>query len=246
MRGKTSLVAVLVLAGTGLLTSSLEGQSRRLPPPGGPVPVPRAPVGDQLGERTRVQIEVFQLEGPTPRLADLDLDRSAAGSPSQVLTRLGEAGKARLLHRLDTSIQLGREMSTRVGNRVPVVQDMARTKDGQATPSVSYQDNGLTVSLNGQWLEEDNEQVWAVCNCTLEWSSLAETPVQTSAEIKLPAYAQFKFSQAMRLRSGETVALLASHQPIPGDPHETVTLGIARITLRRLDDKASPAPAEPK
>lgn len=246
MRKGTAFIAVVMLAGAGLLVSSLNGQSRRLPAPGNPPPVPGSRVSDEVGERTRVQIEVFQLEGPTAKLADLDLDQATVGSPSQILARLGELGRARLLHRMDMPVELGRDVSIRVGNRVPVVQDMTRTKDGQVTPSVTYQDNGLTLSLNGQWLEDDDERVWAVCNCILEWSSLSATPVKASEEITLPAFGQYKFSQSLKLRSGEPVALLASHQPLPDDPDATATMGIARITVRRLDDGSLPAPAETK
>lgn len=244
MRKGTAFIAVVMLAGAGLLVSSLQGQNRPQPVRGRPAPLPEMSETSP-GAPTRIQLEVFQLDGVGAKLAALDLDQVATGSPSEVLARLGEFGQARLLHRLDTSLNLqGRETSIRVGNRVPVVQDVARTQSGQVAPSVSYNDVGLSLQLGGSWVEDDDEQIWASLNCNLEWSSIAETPVKMSEEVKLPSFGQFKFNQPLEIRDGDTLALLASHQPLSVAPDSPSTLGIVRITLRRLSHEPPAAPAE--
>lgn len=209
-----------------------------MPAPGG------SDVDAMSNQRTRLQIEVFQLDGPPANLAKLDVDQIAAGTPADILARLAELGQARLLHRLDTRVDLGRQMTVRASNRVPVVQDITKNNEGQPSRSVSYNDMGLSVSITGAWTEDADEAVWARLNCELEWSSVCETSIQVSEGVNLPAFGQFKFNQPLNLRSGESVTLLASQQPIRGKTDDRATLGMVRLTLIHLNDQPRPAAAE--
>lgn len=223
-------VTALVLA-VGLLVSVLEAQ-RPVPRPRGPSPVPAQPSQEPPleNQQTRLQIEVFQLDGSGADLAKLDLDKVAAGQPQEVLSRLSELGQARLLHRLDTRFNFGRQIRIKVGDRTPVVQSVTVTKEGRPTPSVSYQDTGLSLSLSGSWFELEEETL-ADVNCQLEWSSIAPTGVQIGEGVKLPSFGQFEFDQLLRLQSGQPVAFLASQQPVPDDEEDSVTTGLVRLTL---------------
>jgi hypothetical protein len=195
-------------------------------------------------QRTRLQVEVFQFDGPNAGLAKLDLDDIQGAAASEILVRMAELGQARLLHRVDTRAEFGRQISVKNGNRVPVVQDVAKQKDGQISRSVNYQQTGLSLNMSGLWVEDDEEETWADLSCDLEWSSIAETNIEASEGVSLPAFGQFEFNQSLRIKSGEPVMFLASHQPLAGDEEDRITAGIIRLTVFQLN--ARPGAGKPQ
>lgn len=241
MRRSTAAGLLLVFLCAGLLVSVLNGQPRPAPAPPRPM-VPGQilpPEGEEAWEnqRTRVQVEVFQVDGTSEDLARIDLDKVAAGSIADVLARLEEAGKARLMHRVDAPTEFGRSMTVTNGNRVPVVQDMVQEKSGPVARNVNYQETGLQLTLSGLWTKrEDEKELWGHVTCDLKWSSMVETHVQSTGGVKHPAFGQFNFSQPLELRSGQPVMFLASHQPLLGGDVDRSTLGLVRLTVIHLGE----------
>jgi hypothetical protein len=212
--------------------------------------MPPRPVGSSAPsgpiQPTRVQIEVFELRCPSDRLAKLDLAGITDGNPpiGAIVERLSALGSARLLTRIDNTTDLLTEFTLSRTSDLPVVQSVTAPASRPADPSVNYQSVGLTLNLSGSWQDDDPDQ--AVIQCRLSLSSVAESSVQISSGVAMPAFVKAKIDRSFVARNGRPVWTLSNNLPASEDANAMTTAAIARMVFTRLAPLADPEPADEK
>ncbi|HOW73716.1 MAG TPA: hypothetical protein PKY77_24205 [Phycisphaerae bacterium] len=200
-------------------------QSRRSPGP---------PASSASSQPTRLQIDVFELACTSEMLAALHLDSITAKNPvpSEMLIRLVKMGKARLLLRADSTMDLAVSSVLMQNQKVPVVREVAVDKEGKAAQSVSYENIGLTTDIRGRWREDKPDR--ADLSFKLELSSIAVGTVETAPGVKPPVLANLSTSGSLMAVSGVPVWTMASSLPLDDD-QATITVTFVRVTVTRLE-----------
>ena len=210
-------------------------------PSGQPAQPPRAPTPsatpapDAPAQPTRLQIDVFELACSGDTLAAFDLDRITTKNPApaEVVARLAALGKTRFLARVDTTVDLRSPSNLTHGQRVPVIQDVAMSKEGRATPSVTYQNIGMTTEVRGRWLDDKSDR--AEFGYKLELSNVTPGVVEVANGVKPPIFVNLSGNANVAATSGVPVWTMTSSLPTTNDDKAAVTVTLARIVVTRLD-----------
>lgn len=200
------------------------------PPRTSPPPAPETPA-----QPTRLQIDVFELACTSETLAAFDLGQITTKNPApaEVLARLAPLGKARLLARVDNTIDLASPSNLMHSQRVPLLQDVNSNKEGKATPSVTYQNIGLTAEVRGRWLADKSDR--AEFSYKLELSNLASSAVEVAKGVNLPVFVTISGNAGVAASSGLPVWTMASNLPAANDDKGAVTVTLVRLAVTRLD-----------
>ena len=97
---------------------------------------------------------------------------------------------------------------------MPTVQDISINSNGKITPSVTYNEVGTTLRVQGNW-EGEGPDPSAHVRCQIELSSIGKTGIKLASGVQLPEFRQFKIDQEMVLKHGTPVVLLSNSQPSP-------------------------------
>ncbi len=224
------VILMLLLIGVFGSLQLASGQRPPAPPPPGINP-PSPPPVPQLA---RVQADFFALTCTGDRFADLNMDKLAAGdaTPVDILKRLKEYGNARLLVRLDTLGDLASSLNMTVGNRVPTIQDVIASKDGKATPSITYQEVGAALTCSGKW--SDQQPMRGSFRSRIDLSNITRGSVQVKEGLKLPMFQQVKFEHNLLVESGRPLLLMGSQVPPLSDQPAEHEVIILRFTATRM------------
>ncbi|MBP7934507.1 MAG: hypothetical protein KA354_07640 [Phycisphaerae bacterium] len=200
-------------------------QSRRSPGP----PASAAP-----SQPTRLQIDIFELACTSEMLAALHLDSIIAKNPvpPEMLVRLTKMGKARLLLRADSTVDLGASATLMQNQKVPVVRDVVVNKEGKAVQNVSYESIGLTTDTRGRWREDKPDR--ADLSFKLELCSTVAGATETASGVKPPVLANLSTSGSLMAVSGVPVWTMASSLALDDD-QATITVTLIRLTVTRLE-----------
>jgi hypothetical protein len=201
--------------------------------PGQPPRTP-APPAPETSQPTRLQFDVFELACTSETLATFDLDQITIKNPApaEVLARLAPLGKARLLARVDTTVDLTSPSSLTHGQRVPVVQDVTVSKEGKTTPSATYQNIGMTTEVRGRWVDDKTDR--ADFSYKLELSNVAPGVVEVANSVKLPVFVTLSGNANVSATSGVPVWTMTSSLPTANDDKAAVTVTLARMVVTRL------------
>lgn len=245
MREKTAIVVGLCVTILGVWAVGLyasgsgsENKGRRTRTPTTSRPAPYSltpmPIPQEPGQTTRLQIDVFELICTSEQLAAFNLDTIVAddASPSVILDRLGKVGTARLLVRMDDTVNLLQRSRMTHGKQMPVIRDIVVSRGGTVTPSVNYQDVGFIADINGRWRENDSQ--WADIFCKLELSSIIQSSSEISSGVKLPSIVQFKVEKIMAIHNGKPTFTMSNGLPLPDDEQGTVNVALIRLQATRL------------
>lgn len=199
-----------------------------------PPPPPTVSIAQTPGQPTRLQVDVFELTCTSDQLAALNLDTIIAdeATPNVILERLRKVGDARLVVRMDDTVDLLQKSRLTYGKQVPVIRDVVVGKGGAVTPSVNYQDVGFIANLNGRWRADDSP--WADIVCNLELSGVVLSHVEVSSGVKLPAHIKFKVEKNIAVRNGKPVFTMSNGVPLPDDEQGTVNIALIRFQATRL------------
>lgn len=210
-------------------TAVPSGQSGQ-PPRTSPPPAPETPA-----QPTRLQFDVFELTCTSETLAAFDLDQITTKNPApaEVLARLAPLGKARLLARVDTTVDLTSPSSLTQSQRLPVVQDVAVNKEGKATPNVAYQNVGITTEIRGRWVDDKTDR--ADFSYKLEMSNVAPGVVEVANGVKLPLFVTLSSNANVAATSGVPVWTMTSSLPAANDDKTAVTVMISRMVVTRMN-----------
>src|SRR5690606_10931328 len=107
----------------------------------------------------------------------------------------------RLIQRFDSRLDLKQPTSLTHSRRVPVVQDIRMTNEGKTTPSVTYNEVGQIVKIQGNWRKEGHS---ATADVALDFnmSSVDKSGVEVAGGIKLPSFSTLSIKQQLVLTSG--------------------------------------------
>lgn len=202
--------------------------------PGQPPRMPTPPAPETPAQPTRLQIDVFELACTSETLAAFDLDKITTKNPApaEVLARLAAVGKARLLARMDTTVDLTSPSNLTQSQRLPVVQDVAVNKEGKTTPSVTYQNVGVTSEIRGRWLDDKSDR--GDFSYKLELSNVTPGVVEIANGVKLPIFVTLAGNANVATSSGVPVWTMASSLPAANDEKAAVTVTLARMVVTRL------------
>ena len=236
MGSRRTIVGVvgLVVMGT-VIAGVATGQRARDERPG-PAPArSRAQAAGQTlpSEIARLRIDAFELTCPAGQLAGLDLDKLTAdvATPADLVARLSDMGTAQVLFRVDEWIGIGDGVHLSSGSRVPVVQNIAVSKAGEKSPSISYNDVGYTLNILADWSEETPDL--AVGRCEIEVSSLAPAVPEAAPGVRMPVFAKMKLGRGFVARNGIPVYTMASSVPEGIEADAGVRVLIVRMVLSR-------------
>ncbi len=185
-------------------------------------------------QAAKLWVELFDLTCSQEQLASLDLDRITADEPTAdaVLEQLGKLGQARLVARLDETIDLRRESSLSHRIQTPTVKDLV-VEQGSAKPRISYRDVGLKAVLSGRWLPGADS--WAELNCKLDMSMDAQSHVKLPSGVVVPTFLNFSMEQKQLLESGKSAWVISNRLPQADDPNGTVNVKLLRLKTSRED-----------
>ncbi len=161
-----------------------------------------------LGPNGTVQGDNFDFIGGT------DLGASGTGLGGVSFTITGEdfnflvralqvEGRLEVLSRPALLVQDNEEASIDVGERVPVVTDLAVTGNGVVTPSVEYQDVGVKLEVK----PIINPDGFVNLEISPEISALATSSVSIGSGVTLPIITQRKAKTAVTVKDGETIII---------------------------------------
>lgn len=200
-----------------------------------PVETPSVIEPGEGNQRTRLQIELFQLICERDNSFSLDVSDLSEADPAQILQVLEKFGDVELVTRLDDQFDARGTLSLRSGGRVPRVSNVAVNAKGDVSPSVSYEDVGTVLEVRGAWGDDPDD--WADLQLNLECSFAGPAFVIPGVAdgTSLPTFNQFRINKMLRLRGGHPVLMLSSQQPLAHDGGRIPMLFV-RVTATRLGD----------
>lgn len=184
---------------------------------------------------TRARVTVYQVAVPAERAASLQAgDLSAAKDDAALTQHLEKLGATKLLYIMDQGIDLDRSPSMKIGSQRPIPSGSSTTKDGQRATSVSYQDVGCIVNMEGKWPADSPESGEA--DIEVEISHVMDSGVQIAPDAKAPVLFRVKQNFAGPFKSGRPIILLSLDA---GGAKETTTAYVTRIELSRSAQEAA-------
>lgn len=218
------------------------------PAPARRAPMPNAP--DQPSQPTRVQVDVYELRCPANILATLDLAELSKGNPSvqDAVKWLRAFGAARLMARIDTSVDLSSKTSLRRSAEIPIVMSVTKEPNDALIPTINYRSVGTTLTISGSWAAGDPPRVSA--GVDLELSMAARSSVEAAAKVSFPSFPKISIEKTISARSGEATWAMSNASPAAGDTKSDTFAIIASIRLTQLPAppvaKSDEAPAAEK
>lgn len=161
-----------------------------------------------LGANGTVQGDNFDFIGGT----DLGAAGSGLGGVSFTVTgedfnflvrALQTEGRLEVLSRPSLLVQDNQEASIKVGERVPVVRELAVTGTGTVTPSVDYEDVGVNLEVT----PIINLDGFVNLEIAPEISAIGVSSVSVGTGISLPTFTQRKAETAVTVKDGETIII---------------------------------------
>jgi type II secretion system protein D len=161
-----------------------------------------------LGANGTVQGDNFDFIGGT----DLGAAGSGLGGVSFTVTgedfnflvrALQVDGRLEVLSRPSLLVQDNQEASIKVGERVPVVTELAVTGVGTVTPSVNYEDVGVNLEVT----PIINPDGFVNLEIAPEISALGVSSVSIGSGVTLPVFTQRKAETSVTVKDGETIII---------------------------------------
>jgi len=236
MRIRNGIILVVSMVLISIVAVGLDAQSSRAQRARGrEQPPPRRT--EQAPQQTRVQVDVFQLTCPTEQLVNLDTHKLGADGASavEVVAQLRELGAVKHLIRIDNSVDITSSSSLTSGKRRPTVKDIAISKSGKMTPSVTYQEVGSIVEMTGRWSETDSGYR-ADMTTRIEISEVGESGVEVSTGVQLPTFDEIQFRQNILVTSGVPLLFFCNDPPIQKDQKLYTKVTVVRLVATRLPD----------
>ncbi len=225
---------------TGALTLGLYAQARSGSPRAA-LPGRQAGEPDATGPQpTRVQVDLFEVVCTNDQLIRLKPDAlyRPAGegcSVADVAKQLGEFGSARLLVRIDNVLNLTGRSNLSNGKQAPTVQDVVVGKGGVVTPSVSYQDVGFKMELEGRW-RDDAAPARADIRCEIDCSNVVKSGTEIGSGVTLPAFAKLDIGQYVTVTSGQPIFIVSNDLPGRDGEKALINVSVVRLVATRLPD----------
>jgi hypothetical protein len=236
-----SIHARLIIGLVILCATLALAQTRTRRPSGPRPPVPGSPSQDQeSSEPTRLQVEFFQVNCRGDDLVKISVDKLGnKPSAEEVVEKLRAFGVAGLKVRTDNVIDLSRSSSLNEGGKVPVQSGVNVGPNGKITPSVTYNDIGGSIRIQGSW-DEERKPDTAHVSCSIQLSSIGNSAIEQPDGAHLPEFRLFKVEQEMDLESGTPILLMSNSQPAPSvstkpaSEESQCTVTVVRITAWKL------------
>lgn len=222
-------------------------QPSRTPQPPAP---PRAatatedlPDLNMAAQLTRVELAVLQLTCATEIVTGLDLTQLSAdnATPAVMLERLQQYAEAMLTFRLDNVFDLMSETEIRQGSNVPIVKSLSVGRDGNVTPSVSYEQIGAVIRLRGLWRDDAPEQ--ADLSCHLELSGISKSAVSIAKGISLSVSSQVRLTQKLSLTHAKPTLIMLTTAPTTDGKQSLTTVYLLHLILTRQEAGGASTPA---
>ncbi|QOJ13127.1 MAG: hypothetical protein HRU75_00110 [Planctomycetia bacterium] len=200
--------SALVIADDGAAPAPTAQQARR---PAAPPPAPR--------DMTPLfcDIMVFEVNLSAAQLAGLDAQGLAAAhaSAADLEKALAALGPTRVLHRLQQPVSIEAGMRARSTSDVPIVTREMTGREGEPVRSIARQDQGITVELNGRWIEGTN-YARAVIRGEFELSAFGEGTIETSPGVKAPVFRRVSRSFETAVQMGRAELMISADAAADG------------------------------
>jgi hypothetical protein len=205
------------------------------PAPGTPAcPAPEPGKPRPVDQRTRLRLEVFQLVCPAAGFSRLAPDALGTAACEEVLARLGELGKARLLYRFNTECSMTGQVEFVAGSRggQPRVRQGPPRPVPAPSPFSASPEEGLITAFTGSWTDTPQGQL-----CQVSWTFDCVTFPPSGAEEQDegggPGPSSFRLTQPISLRSGAPVAILVNQPSGVGTGTADILALLVRVEASR-------------
>jgi len=183
----------------------------------------------------RFEAAVYEVRVPEARLAELEAPslEARAATVLDLAKALGELGEARLLYKLDQTVNLYGE-SIVMGSREPMVTGSRRMDSGPALNSVTYQEVGLLVNLAANPPAPDASRKSPTVQVNFELSTMGDSGVEIAPSVKAPRIRNLQLSHSETPRFGRPMVLLHV-AATAGDEKAAPTAYVVRYVFREVN-----------
>ncbi|KKM98406.1 hypothetical protein LCGC14_1158250 [marine sediment metagenome] len=152
---------------------------------GGSGPIVPTPLASADFGSVRLRMLICELQVPAERVMELDSDRLAAGATDEkaFLDRLSKLGAAKVLYRLDQTVDLNSTSQIKAGVRKPFVTAARVTQSGRTMRTVQYERLGAVCKVTGKAVKDaDPPHMRAEVNVDL--STMSDSGVKISDKVQ--------------------------------------------------------------
>jgi hypothetical protein len=182
----------------------------------------------------RFEASVYEVRVPEARLAELEAPalEARAATTQDLAKALGEFGEARLLYKLDQTVNLYGENIV-IGSREPMVTGSRRMDSGPAINTISYQEVGLIVTLAANPPAPDAPRKQPAVQVNFELSTMSDGGVEIAPSVKASRFRNLQLSHSETPRFGRPMVLLHV-AATPGDEKAPPTAYVVRYVFREV------------
>ena len=187
------------------------------------------------GQPTRLQIDVFELICTAEQARQFDVEKIRAGPPERaaVRERLAAFGDVGSVARLDTVVDLTREV--RLANGARVLVFMPKKRGGY---SREYEHIGCSIRLEGQW-RAGGQAPTADAQVEIEAAHIMGAALEPTPDAKMPTFIETACEETVVLESGKPTYLVGrvtKRKPADGEDAR-ILLSVTRLVATRLPSR---------